>query len=105
MPEVQPHTDSSAELTQTFLQFVMMQTQQALLAMGKHPGKPAGAPGSPPPNLELGRVFISHLITLRFKTKGNLNKDEELALNNAISHLQDEFVAALQEAAAEGGPA
>lgn len=95
MPEVQPHTDSSAELTQTFLQFVMMQTQQALLAMGKHPTRPAGSEGTPPPNLELGRIFLSHLIAIRFKTQNNLNGDEKVALDNAINHLQEAFVEAL----------
>ena len=78
-------------MTETFLQFVMMQTQQALLALGKHPNRPAGAP---PPNLQLGKVFIDHLIMLRTKMQGNLNGDEQKALNNAIAHLQNAFVEA-----------
>jgi hypothetical protein len=88
MAEVQ-RSQHSGEMTETFLQFILMQTQQALLALGKHPNRPAGAP---PPNLQLGKVFIDHLIMLRTKTQGNLNGDELNALNNAIAHLQNAYV-------------
>lgn len=94
MAEVQRSTQSG-ELTQTFLQFVMMQTQQALFAMGKHPKMP---PNPPPPNLDLAKLYIDHLVMLRFKTQGNLVPDEVTALNNAIAHLQNAFVEALKEA-------
>lgn len=95
MAEVQ-RANQSSELTETFLQFIMMQTQQALLALGKHPSRP---PGAPPPNFQLGKVFIDHLVMLRWKTEGNLMADEKNALNNAITHLQNAFVEASQEAA------
>ena len=94
MAEYQRSTQNS-ELTETFLQFVMMHTQQALLALGKHPSKPAGAP---PPNLQLGKVFIDHLSMLRTKLDGNLAPDEQTAINNAIAHLQNAFVEATKEA-------
>ena len=95
MAEVQ-RANQTSELTETFLQFIMMQTQQALLALGKHPSRPTGAP---PANLQLGKVFIDHLVMLRWKTDGNLMPDEKNALNNAITHLQNAFVEASQEAA------
>lgn len=94
MPEV-VRTKQSGELTQTFLQFVMMQTQQALFAMGKHPKMP---PNPPPPNLDLAKLYVDHLVMLRFKTEGNLNGDEANALGNAITHLQNAFVEAMKEA-------
>jgi hypothetical protein len=75
-----------------------MQTQQALLALGKHPSRPAGAA---PPNLQLGKLFIDHLGMLRMKMEGNLSEDESKALNNAITHLQNAFVEATKEK--EGG--
>ena len=84
MAEIQ-RTQHSGELTETFLQFVLMQTQQALLALGKHPSRPANAA---PPNLQLGKVFIDHLVMLRKKTHGNLIADEQKALDNAIAHLE-----------------
>ena len=94
MAEYQRSTQNS-ELTETFLQFVMMHTQQALLALGKHPSKPVGAP---PPNLQLGKVFIDHLSMLRSKMDGNLAPDEQGAITNAIAHLQTAFVEATKEA-------
>lgn len=90
MPQVQPNTASTAELTQTFLQFVLMQTQQALLAMGRHPSH-QGSDKAPPVNLDLAKAYVAHLVAINMKTKGNLNGDEQMALNNAISHLQNEF--------------
>ena len=98
MAEVQ-RTTLSGELTEKFLQFVMMQTQQALLALGKHPSRPAGAA---PPNLTLGKVFIDHLTMLRTKTDGNLTGDEQKALNNAIAHLEKALAEATKE---QGGAA
>ena len=98
MAEVQ-RSQHSGELTEKFLQFILMQTQQALLALGKHPNRSAGAP---PPNLQLGKVFIEHLDMLRSKMQGNLNGDEQSALNNAIAHLQNAFVEATKE---KGGTA
>jgi hypothetical protein len=97
MAEFQRSTQTS-ELTETFLQFVMMHTQQALRALGRHPSRPAGAP---PPNLQLGKVFIDHLIMLRMKMEGNLGGDEQNAINNAITHLQNAFVEATKQK--EGG--
>ncbi len=89
----------TSELTETFLQFVMMHTQQALLALGRHPSQPAGAP---PPNLQLGKVFIDHLAMLRAKMEGNLAGDEQNAIDNAIAHLQKEFAEVTNE---KGGKA
>ena len=94
MAEVQ-RSQHSGELTEKFLQFIMMQTQQALLALGRHPSRPAGAP---PPNLQLGKVFIDHLAMLRSKTQGNLNGDEQNALENAIAHLENAFADATKTA-------
>jgi len=93
MPEVH-RAKQSAELTQTFLQFILMQTQQALFALGKHPKMP---PNAPPANLDLGKMYVDHLVMLRFKTEGNLEGDERNALNNAITLLQGALVEAMKE--------
>ena len=90
MPEVQ-RSNQSGELTQTFLEFIMMQVQQGLFAMGRHPHAP---PNAPPPNLALAKRYVDHLVMLRWKTQGNLAPDELNALNDSITHLQNEFVAA-----------
>jgi hypothetical protein len=95
MPQVQRNT-LSGELTQTFMQFILMQTQQALFALGKHPNMP---PTAPPANLDLGKLYVDHLVMLRFKTEGNLTGEELNALNNAISVLQGALTEALKEKA------
>jgi Domain of unknown function (DUF1844) len=99
MPEVQ-RSNQSGELTQTFLEFILMQAQQCLFAMGRHPQRP---PNAPPPNLALAKRYVDHLVMIRWKTQGNLTPDELSALNNSISHLQSEFVAATSDANDAGG--
>ncbi len=83
MPEVQKTTESG-ETTQLFIQFVMMQQQQALLALGKHPTVAAGAAK----NVTLAKMFIDQLGMIRQKTAGNLQRDEERLLESTIGSLQ-----------------
>ena len=83
MPEVQKTTESG-ETTQLFIQFVMMQQQQALLALGKHPTVAAGAAK----NVTLAKMFIDQLGMIRQKTAGNLHRDEERLLESTIGSLQ-----------------
>ncbi len=90
MAEVQTTTESG-EATQLFIQFVMMQQQQALLALGKHPNPP---PGLPPANLRLARVYIDQLAMIRIKTAGNLGAEEQQLLNSALASLQTAFLEA-----------
>lgn len=78
-------TTEAGETTQLFLQFLAMQQQQALLALGRHPNRPAGAP---PPNVALGKAFIDQLGMIREKTRGNLTAEEERLLNMALQQLQ-----------------
>ena len=73
-----------------------MQTQQALFALGKHPSRP---PNSPPPNLQLGKMYVDHLIMLRWKMDGNLSAEEQTALNNGITLLQGALVEVMKESA------
>ncbi len=73
-----------------------MQTQQALFALGKHPSRP---PNSPPPNLQLGKMYVDHLIMLRWKMEGNLNSEELGALNNGITLLQGALIEVMKESA------
>ncbi len=90
MAEVQSSTQSG-EMTRLFVQFVMMQGQQALLALGRHPAPP---PGAPPANLEVGKVLIDQLGMIREKTRGNLNAQEEETLRATLASLQIAFVEA-----------
>lgn len=90
MAEVQKTTEAG-EFTQLFIQFLMMQQQQALLALGRHPNPP---PGAPPPNLQLGKVFIDQLGMIREKTRGNLTPDESQLLSQVLSTLQMAYLEA-----------
>ena len=89
MPEVQSSTQNNGQLAQRFIEFVMLQAQQAAFSLGKIPHP---ATGETTVNLEAARIFIDHLELIREKTRGNLSKDEETILNNILSELQLTFV-------------
>ncbi len=89
MPEVQSSTQGDGQLTQRFIEFVMVQAQQAAFCLGKIPHP---ATGETSVNLEAARVFIDHLELLREKTRGNLSKEEDTILNKILTELQMTFV-------------
>ena len=88
MAEVQSHTESG-EMTQQFIEFVMMQSQNAALFLGQIPHPETGKGEV---NLNVAKMFIDQLVMILAKTNGNLSKDEQGVLNNAISSLQMVFV-------------
>lgn len=98
MAEVQT-TNQSGEMTQRFIEFVMMQAQNAALFLGQIPNPQTGQPEV---NLEVARMFIDQLAMIREKTRGNLTKDESTVLGNALSSLQMTFVEASQGAKSGG---
>jgi hypothetical protein len=93
MAEVQTNTESG-EMAQRFIEFVMMQAQNAALFLGQIPS-PHG--DGPEINLDLAKLFIDQLVMIRAKTRGNLTEDETKVLNNAISNLQMVFVEVAQQ--------
>ncbi len=95
MAEVQTNTQSG-EMTQRFVEFVMMQAQHAAIFLGQIPNPQSGQPEI---NLEVARMFIDQLVMIQEKTRGNLTNDEQTVLKNALSSLQMAFVEASQ-----GGP-
>ena len=88
MAEVQTSTQSG-ELTQRFVEFVMMQAQNAALFLGQIPNPKTGEGEV---NLELARMFIDQLAMIQDKTRGNLTNEEATVLRNALSNLQMAFV-------------
>jgi hypothetical protein len=88
MAEVQT-TTQSGELTQRFIEFVMMHAQNAALFLGQIPNPQTGQGEV---NLDLARMFIDQLAMIQEKTRGNLSKEEEGVLRNTISNLQMAFV-------------
>src|SRR5437667_12877177 len=96
MAEVQK-TTLSGELTQRFIEFVMMHAQNAALFLGQIPNPKTGEAEI---NLDLARMFIDQLEMIQEKTRGNLTNEEAMVLRNAVSNLQMAFV----EASGAAGP-
>src|ERR1700751_5795864 len=92
MAEVQK-TTQSGEMAQRFVEFVMMQAQNAALFLGQIPNPKTGEGEV---NLELAKMFIDQLAMIQEKTRGNLSNEETTVLRNAISNLQMAYVEVAQ---------
>jgi hypothetical protein len=88
MAEVQTNTQTG-ELSQRFVEFVMMHAQNAALFLGQIPNPQTGQGEV---NLELAKMFIDQLAMIQEKTRGNLTTEETTVLRNALSNLQMAFV-------------
>jgi hypothetical protein len=88
MAEVQK-TTLSGELSQRFIEFVVMHAQNAALFLGQIPNPKTGEPEV---NLDLARMFIDQLAMIQEKTRGNLTGEEAKVLSNALSNLQMAYV-------------
>ena len=93
MAEVQK-TTQSGEMTQRFIEFVLMHAQNAALFLGQIPNPKTGAPEV---NLDLARMFIDQLEMVQEKTRGNLTTEEAKVLSNALSNLQMAYVEVARE--------
>ena len=89
MAEYQNTTVSSGEMTQRFIEFVMMQAQNAAFMLGQIPHPQTGKAEV---NLDMAQLLIDQLVMIQDKTTGNLNADESKILAGAISNLQISFV-------------
>ena len=72
MAEVQTSTQSG-ELSQRFIEFVMMQAQNAALFLGQIPNPQTGQGEV---NLELAKMFIDQLGMIQEKTRSNLTSED-----------------------------
>ncbi len=93
MAEVQTSTQSG-ELSQRFVEFVMMHAQNAALFLGQIPNPKTGQGEV---NLELAKMFIDQLAMIQEKTRGNLTGEEATVLRNALSNLQMAYVEVAQQ--------
>ena len=85
----------SGELSQHFVEFVMMHAQNAALFLGQIPNPKTGVGEV---NLDLAKMFIDHLEMIQEKTRGNLSNEESTVLRNALSNLQMAYVEVAQKA-------
>jgi len=97
MAEVQTSTQSG-ELSQRFIEFVMMQAQNAALFLGQIPNPQTGQGEV---NLDLAKMFIDQLGMIQEKTRGNLTNEEMAVLRNTLSNLQMAFVEVSQQSRGE----
>ena len=97
MAEVQTNTQSG-EMSQRFIEFVMMQAQNAALFLGQIPNPQTGQGEV---NLELAKMFIDQLAMVQEKTRGNLTDEEGGVLRNTLSNLQMAFVEVSQQTRVE----
>ena len=100
MAEVQTNTQLG-ELSQRFIEFVMMHAQNAALFLGQIPNPQTGQGEV---NLDLAKMFIDQLSMIQEKTRGNLTNEEATVLRNAISNLQMAFVEVSQKSAGGSAP-
>jgi hypothetical protein len=100
MAEVQK-TTQSGELSQRFIEFVVMHAQNAALFLGQIPNPKTGEGEV---NLDLARMFIDQLAMIQEKTRGNLTNEEATILRNTLSNLQMAFVEASGGARPSGAP-
>lgn len=94
MAEYQNTTVSSGEMAQRFIEFVMMQAQNAAFMLGQIPHPQTGQAEV---NLDMAQMLIDQLVMIQEKTKGNLNSDESRILAGTISNLQMAFVEAVRQ--------
>ena len=100
MAEVQK-TTLSGELSQRFIEFVVMHAQNAALFLGQIPNPRTGEAEV---NLDLARMFIDQLAMIQEKTRGNLTSEEAKVLSNALSNLQMAYVEASGGSRPQGAP-
>jgi hypothetical protein len=100
MAEVQTNTNTG-EMAQRFIEFVMMQAQNAALFLGQIPNPQTGKGEV---NLEVAKMFIDQLEMVQEKTRGNLSNEETTVLRNAISNLQMAYVEVAEQVKKGGAP-
>src|SRR6516162_1659465 len=107
MAEYQNTVASSGEMAQRFIEFVLMQAQNAAFMLGQIPHPQTGKPEV---NTQMAKFLIDQLVMIQEKTEGNLNGDESRILAGTIANLQMAFVEVVQRqqagsgAAPSGGP-
>src|SRR5580700_6320721 len=100
MPVKVQTSTQSGELSQRFVEFVMMHAQNAALFLGQIPNPKTGEGEV---NLELAKMFIDQLAMIQEKTRGNLTNEETTVLRNALSNLQMAYVEVARQVAKGGG--
>jgi DNA replication initiation complex subunit (GINS family) len=96
MAEVQTTNTEAGEMTQIFIQFIMMQTQNTAHCLGQMPDPQTGRAYL---NIPMARLLIDQLAVIRAKTAGNLTPEEQKIIDSALGDMEQafEYVAARTE--------
>lgn len=96
MAEVQTTNTEAGEMTQIFIQFIMMQTQNTAHCLGQMPDPQTGRAYL---NIPMARMLIDQLAVIRAKTAGNLSGEEQKIIDSALDDMEQafEYVAARTE--------
>jgi hypothetical protein len=96
MAEVQTTNTEAGEMTQVFIQFIMMQTQNTAHCLGQMPDPQTGRAYL---NIPMARLLIDQLTVIRAKTAGNLSAEEQKIIDSALGDMEQafEYVAARTE--------
>ena len=95
-------SDREEMMSALFANMVIQQTNMAMMLLGKVPHPETGQVIQ---DLEAAKMFIDQLEMLETKTKGNLNKQEEGLLKQALAALHMTFVEAIDAPAKPASPA
>lgn len=82
-------------MTQRFIEFVRMHSQNASFCLGLIPHPQTGKPMV---NLQVARGLIEQLEAIAVKTRGNLSQEEQTVIDNALSILHAAYKQAQQNA-------
>lgn len=82
-------TEPAGRLEARFLDLLSLLATQASLALGA----PHPMTGEPHEDLETARTLISMIEVLKAKTRGNLSRDEQAALDEILYQLRMDFIA------------
>ena len=88
-------------LSALFANMVIQQTNMAMMLLGKVPHPETGQTIQ---DVDAARMFIDQLEMLEAKTKGNLNKQEQDLLKQALTALRMTFVEAVDSPAGRPQP-
>ena len=88
MAEIQTTNTEAGEMTQIFVEFVMMQTQNTAHCLGQVPD---GSTGQGYVNIPMARLLIDQLAVIRAKTAGNLTSEEQKVIDSALGEMEQAF--------------
>jgi len=88
MAEIQTNQFQAGEMSQIFIEFIMMQTQNTAHCLGQMPDPRTGQAYV---NIPMARVLIDQLAVIRAKTAGNLSAEEQKIIDSAVEEMEQAF--------------